>query len=102
MRTWSSRRAVRSSSRPGSVVSAQHRKGLAEEVKDYFSRREAELNEESEKVSAPFDAQIDLSRPRRRPRRLRSSARPSSIPRSSAPRRPSESRRSRSSSRARR
>jgi DNA-directed RNA polymerase subunit beta' len=44
----------------GSVVSAQHRKGLAEEVKDYFSRREAELNEESEKVSAPFDAQIDL------------------------------------------
>jgi DNA-directed RNA polymerase subunit beta' len=43
----------------GSVVGSQHRKALTEEARDYFSRRELELNEESERTSAPFDAEID-------------------------------------------
>src|SRR5438093_2877184 len=43
----------------GSVVAAHHRKELTEEARDYFGRREQELNEEAENVSAPFDADID-------------------------------------------
>jgi DNA-directed RNA polymerase subunit beta' len=46
----------------GSTVAAHHRKELAEEARDYFGRRELELNEESERASAPFDAEIERLR----------------------------------------
>jgi DNA-directed RNA polymerase subunit beta' len=43
----------------GSTVAAHHRKELTEEARDYFGRRELELNDEAEQLSAPFDAEIE-------------------------------------------